>query len=176
VTDGDPIDRADPTAGLRIRQAARALLVDPDDRVLLVRFEFPAGTRWALPGGGLEPGETPEDALRRELEEEVGLHDPDIGPHIWTRLHVIAFLDGKWDGQREQIHLVRTHRFEPNPALNPDELEREYVFELRWWHLHEIREATAAAEGRLFVPELLGEHLAEILAGRLPDPPLDVGI
>ena len=53
--------------GLRIRPAARALVVDPDDRVLLVRFEFPAGTRWALPGGGIEPGETPEEAIRREL-------------------------------------------------------------------------------------------------------------
>jgi 8-oxo-dGTP pyrophosphatase MutT (NUDIX family) len=174
VTDRDPTD---PTAGLRIRQAARALIVDPDDRVLLVRFEFPAGTRWALPGGGLEPGETPEDALRRELVEEVGLHEPDIGPHIWTRLHVIPFIDGSWDGQREQIHLVRSHRFEPAPALSAEELQQEYVFELRWWHRHEIAAATAAAAPeRLFVPQFLGDHLAEILAGRLPNPPLDVGI
>lgn len=166
----------DPTEGLRIREAARALIVDPDDRVLLVRFEFPAGTRWALPGGGLEPGEAPEDALRRELVEEVGLHDPEIGPHIWTRLHVIPFLDGRWDGQREQIHLVRSDRFEPAPALSAEELEREYVFELRWWHLHEIAAATAAAESRLFVPEALADLLADVLAGQVPDAPVDIGI
>lgn len=174
MTDRDPTD---PTAGLRIREAARALIVDPDDRVLLVRFEFPAGTRWALPGGGLEPGETTEDALRRELVEEVGLLEPVIGPHIWTRLHVIPFIDGRWDGQREQIHLVRSGRFEPAPAMTPEELQQEYLFELRWWHLHEIVAATAAAaDDRLFAPRLLAEHLAEILAGRLPERPLDVGI
>ena len=39
----------------RIRSAARAVVLDPDDRVLLVRFVFPnTGERWALPGGGLE--------------------------------------------------------------------------------------------------------------------------
>lgn len=167
----------DPVEGLRIREAARALVVDPDDRVLLVRFEFPAGTRWALPGGGLEPGETAEDALRRELVEEVGLRDADVGPHIWTRLHVVAFLDGRWDGQREQIHLVRTGRFEPAPVLTPEELRREYVFELRWWLLHEIVEATAAAgDTRLFAPQRLADHLADVLAGRVPCAPLDVGI
>jgi 8-oxo-dGTP pyrophosphatase MutT (NUDIX family) len=168
---------SDPTAGLRIREAARALIVDPDDRVLLVRFEFPGATRWALPGGGLEPGETPEDALRRELVEEVGLHDPDIGPHIWTRLHVIPFIDGRWDGQREQIHLVRSHRFEPAPMLSVEELQQEYVFELRWWHLHEIAAATAAAgETRLFVPQALASLLDEILGGRIPDAPVDIDI
>lgn len=166
-----------PTEGLRIRQAARALIVDPDDRVLLVRFEFPAGTRWALPGGGIEPGETAVDALRRELVEEVGLHDADIGPHVWTRLHVIPFLDGRWDGQREQIHLVRAPRFEPAPVFTAEELEAEYLFELRWWHLHEIVAATAAAaDARLFVPAALADHLAAILSGHLPDPPVDVGI
>ena len=100
-----------PTEGnaspLRIRNAARALLLTPSKHILLVRFEFPAGTRWALPGGGLDEGEDHVSALRRELIEEVGLHNPDIGPHIWTREHRIPFINGQWDGQREHIHLVR---------------------------------------------------------------------
>jgi len=58
---------------LRIRPAARAIVLDPDDRILLVRFEFPDGMFWATPGGGIEPGETPEEAVRRELAEEAWL-------------------------------------------------------------------------------------------------------
>ena len=77
----------------RIRPAARGLVVTPDHHVLLVRFEFPAGTRWALPGGGLDAGEDHVAALRRELREEVGLVDVTIGPHVWTREHLIPFMD-----------------------------------------------------------------------------------
>ncbi len=156
---------------MRIRQAARALIVDPDDRVLLVRFEFPAGTRWALPGGGIEPGESPVEAIRRELVEEVGLHEADVGPHLWTRVHIIPFISGHWDGQREVIHLVRTDRFEPAPVLSWEAMHAEYVHELRWWTADEIRDASA-----VFVPRALHAHLLPVLAGELPEAPLDIDV
>ena len=102
--------------GLRIRRAVRAAVLDPDDRIMLVRFEFPNVTVWATPGGGQEPGEDDEATVRRELHEELGLRVDEIGPHIWTRTHVIPFLDGTWDGQRDHVYLVRTPSFTPAPA------------------------------------------------------------
>jgi ADP-ribose pyrophosphatase YjhB (NUDIX family) len=71
----------------RLRPAARALVLDPDDRVLLVRFSFPWVDYpvWAPPGGGLEPGETAAEGIRRELAEEVGLVDFELGPVVWIR-------------------------------------------------------------------------------------------
>lgn len=157
--------------GLRIREAVRALVLDPDDRVLLVRFEFPdAGTRWALPGGGLEPGESDHDALRRELAEEVGFADPAIGPHVWDRLHIIPFIDGKWDGQRERIYVVRSHAFEPTPQLSWEQLHAEYVFELRWWHPHELSADLPV------VPRQLASHLDTLRREGPPNRPVDVGI
>jgi 8-oxo-dGTP pyrophosphatase MutT (NUDIX family) len=156
--------------GLRIRPAVRALVLDPDQRLLLVRFEFPDGTRWALPGGGLEPGESDHDALRRELAEELGLTDAVIGPHVWDRVHVIPFIDGKWDGQRERIYLVRVPAFEPQPQLSWEELRREHLHEVRWWQPHEV------TIGLPFVPATLHDHLHRLLRDGPPNQPVDVGI
>jgi 8-oxo-dGTP pyrophosphatase MutT (NUDIX family) len=166
-----------PTEGnapeLRIRSAARALLLTPSQHILLVRFEFPAGTRWALPGGGLDEGEDHVTALRRELIEEVGLHDVEIGPHIWTREHRIAFVNGLWDGQREHIHLVQVPEvFEPQPVLDWQTLNAEYLFELRWWHIDEIAAATDVA----FAPSDLHGHMRNIIENRIPSSPINVEV
>ena len=157
--------------GLRIREAVRAVVLDPDDRVLLVRFEFPGATRWALPGGGIEAGETAEQALRRELAEEVGLIDPAIGPAVWARLHLVTFVNGAFDGQHELAHVVRTDRFEPTPLLTWDQLHAEYVHELRWWTLAEITSADVH-----FVPAALGARLTDLLRDGPPAEPIDVGV
>jgi 8-oxo-dGTP pyrophosphatase MutT (NUDIX family) len=61
------------------RNGVRALVLDPDDCVLLVHFAFPP-CPWAAPGGGLDPRESDEHALRRELAEEVGLDEFELGP------------------------------------------------------------------------------------------------
>jgi 8-oxo-dGTP diphosphatase len=156
---------------LRIRPAARAVVVDPDERVLLVRFEFPGRTLWATPGGGIEPGETPEDAIRRELAEETGLEAIEIGPVVWTRLHIIPFIGGQWDGQREQYHLVRTAAFTPAPRLSWEQLNAEYVFELRWWSQAELG---VAAE--TFAPRRLPELVRSLLRDGPPAQPVDAGV
>ena len=98
------------------REAARFFVVDEDERVLLVRFDLVRGGHvWATVGDGLEPGETHEDAARRELREEAGLEGVDLGPCTWTREHVF---DDPIDfaGQRERYYLVRTPGFEPVPG------------------------------------------------------------
>lgn len=141
--------------------------------MLLVRFEFPTGTRWALPGGGLETGETHVDAVRRELLEEVGLGDAEIGPHIWTREHHVRFFDGKWDGQREHVHLVRVvDRFDPRPAVGWDELRVEYLHEIRWWAVDELAERTDI----VWVPGDLPRLVADIERHGTPSEPIEVGV
>jgi len=161
-----------PQSELRIRAAARAIVLAPAEQVLLVRFEFPAGTRWSLPGGGIDPGESVEDALRRELREEVGLLDAVIGPHVWNRLHIVPFVNGLYDGQREEIRLVKVpHVFEPQPAFTWEALNAEFVFELRWWTIDEI-----AASDAIFVPADLAAQLRSIVDDGPPDAPVDVSV
>jgi 8-oxo-dGTP pyrophosphatase MutT (NUDIX family) len=156
---------------LRLREAARAVVLDPEDRVLLVRFEFPNRTVWATPGGGLEPGETHEDAIRRELAEEAGLEDFALGAVIWSRTHIFELGIGDWDGQTERYFLVRTAPFEPSPHLTWGQLNAEFVTAVRWWTPEELATATT-----VFAPSRLPELVRALIAEGPPVQPVDVGV
>jgi len=158
-------------AELRIRQAARALVLDEEDRLLLVRFREGERAVWLTTGGGLEEGESDEHALRRELVEEAGLEEFDLGPLVWTRL-VHAPLDGgRWDGQSERFYLVRVTAFDPAPRLSWEELAEEGMTAVRWWTGEELETATAR-----FAPRRLPILLRELIRHGPPAEPVDVGL
>lgn len=156
---------------MRLRQAVRAVVLDPANRILLVRFEFPDTGLWAAPGGGVDEGESDEQAIARELAEEIGLEELELGPWIWSREHVFPFWDGSWDGQVERYVLVRAHAFEPAPRFTPAELAAEFVTGLRWWTLAEL-----AASDDLFAPRRLPELVAALVRDGPPGELIDVGV
>jgi ADP-ribose pyrophosphatase YjhB (NUDIX family) len=57
----------------RFAVTAGAVVTDARGRVLLLKHRFRPGTGWGMPGGFIKAGEQPEEGLRRELREEVGL-------------------------------------------------------------------------------------------------------
>ncbi|MFN2530735.1 MAG: NUDIX hydrolase [Pyrinomonadaceae bacterium] len=57
----------------RFTVTAAAIILDNQGQVLLLKHRFRAGSGWGMPGGFIKPGEQPEEALRRELQEETGL-------------------------------------------------------------------------------------------------------
>jgi len=150
------------------RSAVRAVVLDRDDRVLLVEFRDTVGQVWvATPGGGLQEGETQEDALRRELVEEAGLTEFNLGPEIWTREVVFAWMR-RILRQRERFRLVRVERHQPEPTVD---LDAELVAGLRWWTLEEL-EATDVS----LAPTRLPELLRDLLRNGPPAEPTDVGL
>jgi 8-oxo-dGTP pyrophosphatase MutT (NUDIX family) len=119
------------------RRAARVLLVDAADRVLLLRGTDPAdpslGEWWFTPGGGLDEGEQPAQAACRELAEETGLvlSAGQLGPVVHERVAHFTF-SGTTYRQAEVFYLARIDRHEVDTAgWTP--LEVASVLEHRWW-------------------------------------------
>jgi double-stranded uracil-DNA glycosylase len=139
--------------GRTLRDAVRGLVVDDAGRTLLTRFDFRHGSIWTPPGGGVEAGETDDQAIRRELREELGLREVEIGPLLWTRTHWFAEMEG-WGGQTERHYFVQTPHFEPAPEID---LAAEDVAEIRWFAVDELDGVATAPRS---LPELLPELLA----------------
>jgi double-stranded uracil-DNA glycosylase len=151
------------------RAATRALVLDRNGRTLLVQFRDETGqVWWATPGGGIDEGENVEDALRRELGEEVGLSDFELGPEIWRRDHTFAW-DGRILRQRERIWLVHVAEHQPEPRVD---LAAEHVAGVRWWTTDELD----AADDTVLVPRRLPQLVRGLLANGPPAEPVDVGV
>ena len=70
-----------------MKQVVAALIIDGDKILICQRTRHqPMPLKWEFPGGKVEPDERPEDALRRELEEELGIR-ATIGPEVATIRH-----------------------------------------------------------------------------------------
>ena len=65
-------------AHARFTVTAGAVIFNDNREVLLLKHRFRAGSGWGLPGGFMETGEQPIEALRRELREEIGLEVEDV--------------------------------------------------------------------------------------------------
>lgn len=102
------------------RAASRLLVIAPGGRVLLLYLE-PSfrDPFWVTPGGGIDQGETPEEAALRELREEVGRDDLELGPCIWEQR--TEFTWERWLVRQEERHfLVRVDATFDAVTLHPD--------------------------------------------------------
>lgn len=130
--------------GYWFRRGARVILLDQDDRVLMVRghdVDQPDRSWWFTVGGGIDPGETAHQAAVRELFEETGLRlDPAelVGPVI-TRSAVFDFLR-QHVRQDEQFFLARTVGPGELSRAGWTDIEHDFVDEVRWWDLDELAE------------------------------------
>jgi 8-oxo-dGTP diphosphatase len=158
-------------SAVRLRESVRALILDDEDHVLLVRFWWdgvePADGFWANPGGGIEPGESRLDALQRELREETGLVVDALGPEVWTK--TALFPISRWDGQVDHIHLFRTERFAPTPVMSREELTAEGLHQIRWWSPDELSEV-----GATFAPRGLPSLLDRLRTDGVPATPIKI--
>lgn len=119
-----------------IRNAARALIVRDGCILLLRKAGYPDGERFALPGGGQDPGETLQQALLRECREEIGtevlIHD---------LIHVADYFKPRDTDPPSMRHLVellfRCEVPDSYVPVNGDHPDKHQV-EVVWIHLDSL--------------------------------------
>ena len=133
-------------AAARRAIGAAVVCVDGMGRVLLVRH-LATGT-WLLPGGALEPGESPEDAARRELREETGCEADELA--------LVAGYDVAWpnDGFKGKVHIFR--------ASAHGEARPESGSAIRWADPNDIADAHPALRRELLDAGLRRDDLGAI--------------
>ncbi len=98
-------------------EAAAVLAFDLADRVLLVRLSYGSGM-WTLPTGGVDRGETPEQAARRELREEAGCSA--------QAMRALGVDEGMLHGATHRVHVFASSVREPVAADGREVIEARF--------------------------------------------------
>ena len=129
-----------------LRFVAAGLILRGDEVLICQRKAgSPMGLKWEFPGGKIEAGESPEEALRRELDEELGIR-ASVGTRIAHLRHTYR------SGGAVDLQFFAVHSFE-------GEMVNHIFEEVRWVSLRELPEFDFLAADRDLVRDLAAGKL-----------------
>lgn len=143
---------------LRVRKSARIIVLDPMGRALMFRFDVPGRPPfWVTAGGECEPGESFENAARRELLEETGI-TAEPGPQIARTTPQFVTVEGEPVQADERYFVIRTHQSKINTAGHTP-LEQKLMTQHRWFLPEELTN---------WHEEIFPENLRQLIADQSP--------
>jgi 8-oxo-dGTP pyrophosphatase MutT (NUDIX family) len=146
---------------MRERRTARVILLDPRNRILLLKGRLPSDPTapgvWFTVGGGVEGDETLEEAARREILEETGFGVDRVGDVLWRGEQTFPDRKGRPVLIKEAFMVARCAGGEPSRE-GWVALEREFIDDMRWWSLADL-----LALDEPIYPADLAPRLAKIL-------------
>lgn len=130
----------------QVRLVAAALIVRGEEVLVCQRRpDQPMALKWEFPGGKIEAGESPEEALKRELDEELGI-DAVIGPRITQLRHIYR------SGGAVDLQFFVVHQFS-------GELTNRIFHDLRWCNLKDLPTYDFLAADRTLIRDLAAGKL-----------------
>ena len=150
---------------MRIRKSSRLLVLNENHQILLFQFTHTndalAGeSYWATVGGGLEEGETFEQAACRELYEELGAVRQNVGTHVATRNFEMMLPSAEVVISEERLFIVFIKNEEVNTE-NWSDHEKLVITKSRWWTFDELNQTSETVYPNN-IPNILADSLPEI--------------
>lgn len=157
---------------MKVRKSSRAILLNPENKIFLFKFEFVMlsehKTLWVTPGGGVKGGENFEQALSREMYEELGLEISGNHKWIYYRNKPFTTKSGEKFISEERYYLIKTNHSNMN-FKNMTHIEKKLTKDWKWWSVEEIMNSSDS-----FFADNLGEELLKIISGCIPEEPVEI--
>lgn len=157
---------------MKVRKSSRAIVLNKKNEIFLFQYMFDyledSKAIWITPGGGLEEGESFEDALKRELFEELGVQIKEKCPEVYYRNPIYAMKNGEKVQSVEKFFLVMLEDEEFSSECWT-ESEKKRMLAGKWWSTEEIERS----EEEFFSKDVLW-ILYELSSGNYSDVPLEI--
>jgi len=154
------------------RKSSRAIVLNKNNEIFLFKYKFDYladnSVIWITPGGSLEEGETFDDALRREVFEELGVELKQECRQIYYRNPIYTLKNGEKILSEEKFFLVYLDE-EEFSYCNWTESENSRMSVGKWWSIEEIKRS----EDAFFTSDLMS-ILSDIANDKTPDVPQEI--
>lgn len=154
------------------RKSSRAIVLNKQNQIFLFRYTFDFFAEmesiWITPGGALDEGESFEEALKRELFEEMGIKLTEPAMFVFYRTPLYELKDGETVRSEERFYLVRLDETEFSYA-NWTESENKRMTAGKWWSVGKIRQS----EEKFFSENIVG-ILERLSRGEIPEEPEEI--